>query len=295
MDWDLDAAVAFVATHARVLDRRRLGVLLGDASGASGVVAALDAYRNADGGYGWGLEPDHRSSTSQPVAAMHALEVLADIRDRSSSRPVEICDWLAEHTHPDGGVPFGLPHPDPEGSAGHWTGADASVSSLQMTTQLAAQAHRLARVRRDVADHPWLATATDYCLAAIPDEADSLHPYELMFLLRFLDAAAGNDERAARLVGRFSAVVISDGPTPVRGGAEGEALHLLDFTPYRGAPSRAFFTAAALTRDLERLAGGQRSDGGWTVDFTMFSPAAVLEWRGYVTVQTVGILRGVGL
>ncbi len=96
------------------------------------MVAALDAYRNVDGGYGWALEPDHRSSTSQPVAAMHALEVLADLRDVTSSRPVEICDWLAEHTLTDGGVPFGLPFPDAEGSAGHWTAADATTSSVQM-------------------------------------------------------------------------------------------------------------------------------------------------------------------
>jgi hypothetical protein len=258
-------------------------------------VAALDAYRNADGGYGWALEPDHRSSTSQPVAAMHALEVLADLRDATSSRPVEICDWLAEHTVADGGVPFSLPFSDTEGSAGHWTGADPSVSSLQMTTQLAAQAHRLARVRADVAGHPWLTTATNYCVAAIQQRDGDLHPYELMFILRFLDAAAGNDERAEKLVGRFSARVISDGPTPVPGGAEGESLHLLDFTPYRDAPSRAHFTDAAISSDLERVAGNQQHDGGWTVDFTMFSPAAVLEWRGYATVQTIGILRGSGL
>ncbi len=294
MDWDLDAAVSFVATHARVLDRRRLGVLLGETSEAAGVVAALDAYRNADGGYGWALEPDHRSSTSQPVAAMHALEVLADLRDVTSSRPVELCDWLAAHTLADGGVPFGLPYADTEGSAGHWTGADPSASSVQMTTQLAAQAHRLARRRSDVADHPWLVRATDYCLAELK-EADDLHPYELMFVLRFLDAAAGNDERAERLVGRFSALVVSDGPTPIPGGAEGESLHLLDFTPYRDAPSRAHFTAAALADDLGRLAGGQQSDGGWTVDFPMFSPAALLEWRGYATVQSVGIMRGIEL
>ena len=80
MEMDLNAAISFVATHGRVLDRRRLRLLLGDGS-PDDVLAALDAYRNPDGGYGWALEPDHRSATSQPVAAMHALEVLADIRD----------------------------------------------------------------------------------------------------------------------------------------------------------------------------------------------------------------------
>jgi hypothetical protein len=291
MDWDLDAAVGFVATHARVLDRRRLDGLLGDSGGGSGVVAALDAYRNADGGYGWGLEPDHRSSTSQPVAAMHALEVLADIGDVTTTRPIEICDWLAEHTLAHGGVPFILPFADTAGSAGHWTDADPSVSSVQMTSQLAAQAHRLGRRRPDVAAHPWVATATSYCLSAIADSA--LDPYELMFVLRFLDCAAANDKRAGQIVGRFSALVASDRPTSVSGGADSEALHLLDFTPYQDAPSREHFGQAAITRDLERLAAGQQADGGWTVDYQTFSAAAALEWRGYATVAAVAILLGI--
>jgi hypothetical protein len=294
MDWDLDAAVRFVATTARVLERRRLDVLLGDTGGSTGVVTALDAYRNEDGGYGWGLEPDHRSSTSQPVAAMHALEVLAEIRDVTTPRPVEICDWLAGHSLADGGMPFILPFTDTVGSAGHWVSGDPSVSSVQMTTQLAAQAHRLARVRPDVAAHPWLGRATDYCLAEL-EQARDLHPYELMFALRFLDAAAGADERAERLVRRLSTSVSAGEPIPMPGGAEGEALHLLDLTPYRDAPSRAYVTAAALANDVERLAGRQQDDGGWTVDFPAYGPAAALEWRGYATVQSVGILRGLDL
>ncbi len=293
MNWSLDSAVSFVATHGRLIDRRRLGVVCGGHD-AAGPLAALDAYRNTDGGYGWSLEPDHRSATSQPVAAMHALEVLADLHDADSPRPVDVCEWLAKHSLPDGGVPFGLPYADTDGSAGHWVGADPSVSSLQMTTQLAAQAHRLGRRRTDVATHPWLLAATDFCIGAI-EALDELSPYELMFVLRFLDAAADSDPRAASMIDRFSAMVITDGPTPVPGGAEGESLHLLDFTPYADAPTRSAFGAAAIGADLERLANGQQEDGGWTVDYAMFSPAAALEWRGYVTVQAVSVLRGAAL
>ena len=46
--------------------------------------------------------------------------------------------------------------------------------------------------------------------------------------------------------------------------------------------------------DLDRLAAGQRDDGGWEVDFTAYSPAAALEWRGYATVEAVGVLRAHG-
>ena len=68
---DLPGAADFMATHARVLDRRRFELMHGRGD-VAGALAALDGYRNADGGYGWGLEPDLRSHESQPGAAHHA-------------------------------------------------------------------------------------------------------------------------------------------------------------------------------------------------------------------------------
>ena len=234
MGFDLDAAIVFLAGHARILERRRMRCLLGDA-GPGEVLAALDAYRNPDGGYGWGLEPDLRSATSQPVAAMHALEVLAEVRDTESPRPLELCDWLAAHSLP-GGMPFALPHDDTTGNAPHWTNADPSVPALMMTAQLAAQAHRLARHRTDLAAHPWLVAATATCLDGIEGLTEAPPAMDLMFLLRFLDAAAPVSPRAGELAARLAAHVPAGKPMSVAGGADGEVLHLLDFSPTRTRP-----------------------------------------------------------
>ena len=72
MTVDLTAAAGFLAGSARVLDRRRFDLLFGDGTPGP-VLAAVDGYRNPDGGYGWGLEPDLRSRTSQPGGALHAF------------------------------------------------------------------------------------------------------------------------------------------------------------------------------------------------------------------------------
>ena len=94
MTVDLPAAADFLASSARSLDRRRFDLLFGS-GGVEPVLAAVDGYRNADGGYGWGLEPDLRSGTSQPGGALHALEAFADLAPATTPRAAGVCDWLA--------------------------------------------------------------------------------------------------------------------------------------------------------------------------------------------------------
>jgi hypothetical protein len=289
MTIDLTAASAFMATHGRLLDRRRYEALLG-AVGAPEVFAALDGYRNPDGGYGWGIEPDLRASESQPAGAMHALEVLAE-HAVTTPRSLELCDWLDRQTLADGGLPFALPIRDPSGCAPFWADADHTVSSLQVTAQVAANAHLVARHDPAVAGHRWFARATDYCVRAIRDVDAEPHAYELLFALKFLDAATERVPEAHELLAHLGRFIPPDGCVPVGGGGEDEMLRPLDFAPHAGRPIRALFSRDVIDADLERLAALQQPDGGWVVDYASFSPIAALEWRGYATVRAVAILR----
>ncbi|MFN2189046.1 MAG: hypothetical protein ACK2T3_09790, partial [Candidatus Promineifilaceae bacterium] len=56
------------------------------------VLAALQAYQNADGGFGRALEPDIRTQASSAIATQHALETLRallPVQDEMISRVVE--------------------------------------------------------------------------------------------------------------------------------------------------------------------------------------------------------------
>ena len=97
---------------------------------------------------------------------MHALEVLGEALPLTTPDAVGLCDWLAAHTLPDGGLPLALPVTDPAGCAPFWAQADPHASSLQMTAQVA-RAPTCSAGQRAVAGHPWLATATRYCLDAV--------------------------------------------------------------------------------------------------------------------------------
>ena len=293
MTVDIAAAADFLAGSARVLDQRRFDLLFGN-GGAEPVLAAVDGYRNPDGGYGWGLEPDLRSGTSQPGGALHALEVFTDVGVAATERALHLADWLASATLPDGGLPFALPLSDPAACAPFWVGADPTTSSLQITAIMAGAAHRAAAVIPALATHPWLARATTYCLEAIVEPGPA-HPMELAFVVQFLDAAARSAPEASDVLRALQPRVPADGLLHVTGGAADEYMRPLDFAPSPGGPARALLAPSVIDADLERLAAGQQADGGWAVDFDSYSPAARLEWRGSRTVQALCLLRDNGM
>jgi hypothetical protein len=286
----LAAARSFMAGHGRVLDRRRFELLL-EGGDAEPVLAALSAYRNPDGGYGHGLEPDLRAPESQPAAALHAFEVFAEIAPVTAREAVELCDWLDTVALPDGGLPFALPVEDASGCAPFWVQADPQAFSLQITAIVAANANRVAAHDPAVAAHPWLVRATSRCLAAIDALETAPAAYELVFAMRLLDAAYDRDGAAPGLLARLGEHVPDDGRLPVTGGRPDETLWPLDLAPEPDRPARTILDEAVVATDLERLAGEQEEDGGWSVDFQSFSPAAALEWRGYATVRALTILR----
>ena len=288
---DLAAATAFMATHARLLDRRRLELLTGRADAAD-VLAALEGYANADGGYGWGIEPDLRSPESQPAGALHALEVFAEVGPVTSPGAIAVCDWLDSVTLADGGLPFALPVTDPAGCAPFWAEADSEHSSLHITSAVSSMAYRVARHDADLAAHPWLARATDYCLDAIDRLDREPHAIELLYVLHFLDAILDAYPEREPLLHRIVADHLpSDGSMLVAGGLEDERLLPLDFSPFPDRPLRALIDATAVAADLARWETSQQNDGGWRVDFASSSPIAELEWRGYATVRAITLLR----
>lgn len=291
---DLDRANEFMASNARLLDRRRFEVVVQGAR-PDGVLAALEAYRNADGGYSWGLEPDLRATESQPAPALHAFEVFEDIAPATSPRAVELCEWLDKAALDDGGLPFALPVGRSAGCAPFWADADPTVSSLQITAIVTAMAHRVAASDPAVAKHDWLRRGTDYCLQASEAMADDLPAMARAFALQAMDAAAHSRPEAGAVIERLVAPIPESGQLHVSGGLPDEFMRPLDFAPFPDGPARKVLGAEAVAADVERLASAQRDDGGWPLEFQAYSPAAALEWRGHLTVNALSLLKRNGV
>ena len=282
---DLGPTLDFIASNARLLDRRRMELAVGGGD-PEATLTVLAGYRNPDGGFGWGLEPDSRAPAGQPVAALHAFEVFEEVAPVTSPMAVGLLDWLDAIALPGGAVPFALPGGAYAGSAPMWASADATSPSLHMTAVVLGIAQRVARHDPAVAAHPWLERATEWVTSEIAELDAPAHAIEFRYVLQLLDALDARDE-----LQRLARHLPADATIPVAGGKPDEAMRPLDFAPEPGRPLRSLIDPQAVERDLDRLEAERHDDGGWDVDWQHWSPAGGLEWRGWATVRAVRILR----
>ena len=94
-----DAGRAFILREGRLLERR-LAETIFDGASPAGAIDVLRGYRNDDGGFGHGLEPDTRCPASLPIYVERALD--AFIAAGVSDDPMigAACDWLARRGGP---------------------------------------------------------------------------------------------------------------------------------------------------------------------------------------------------
>lgn len=294
---DLDAAETFVWLNARLLDRHRYAYFFkgGD---AESVIAALGPYQNPDGGFGHALEPDGRGPGSQPLPAYAALQVLDEIGQCHGLMVTRAVDYLASIAMPDGGVPAALPSIRRDPRAPWWNvEGEAPPGSLLPTAGI------VGLLQKQRVEHPWLTTATAFCWRAIAALEDT-HPYEVDFCLTFLDHVPDREraEREANRLGRLvqeRRLVALDHDAAAEahvppGYAPGEVHSPLDYATRPSSLARRWFSDHEIGLHLGALARTQGDDGGWFFNWREWNPASTLEWRGWVTIRALAILRSYG-
>jgi hypothetical protein len=280
---DLTRAGDFLERHARLLDRHRFSLLF-DHGPAEPVIAAIRAYRNDDGGFGHALEPDLRTPFSQPIAAVHGLEGLADAGAFGDPMVDQLCDWLTTVSTPEGGVPFVLRSAEGHARAPWWAIPDGDLPvSLTVTGLLAATLHEHGST------HSWLDRA-DACCWSLIDKLNFTSAYDVRSALAFLDQVPDR-ERAERVLAQVGEGLLASDLVAWEPDAAGEVHSPLDFAGWPDRPSRTLFTSQQIEPHLDALAAGQADDGGWTFNWMQWSPAATLDWRGFVSVRALQILR----
>jgi hypothetical protein len=282
---DFDAAAAFMAGRARVIDRRLFQRLF--SGGAAGPVRdAVAAYRNCDGGFGFALEPDCRAAASQPAAVEMGLRIM-DLADEWDTELVTgAVDWLTTVAPASGGAAFVEATLAQGPHAPWWVPEEGHPASLIQTGQIAGVLHARGFT------HPWLDRATEVMWARL-DALTSLGAYEMFGVLAFLQQVPDR-ARAAAAFSRVGPLLISGGLVALDPDAEGEVHSPLAFAPLPSSLARELFTEATIEAHLDQLAGGQRDDGGWGFNWPSWSSAAEADWRGFLTVEALRTLRANG-
>jgi hypothetical protein len=287
------AAEHFVWLTGRVLEQHRFRFLFADGN-AAGVLAALEAYRCPDGGFGYGLEPDMRGPVSQPLHVHAALSVLDEVGQCHGERVVSLCEYLTSITAPDGGVPGVLPTQRDYPRAPFMPVIDDPPGALLTTGLLAGVLHK------NNVEHAWLERATAFCWDRISGLGDT-HPYEVHAAVAFLDHVP-EQERArsvARELGqrvREQRLVLLDPAraeeVPVAPGyGPGEWHYAYDYAPTPTSLARSWFRDDEMDVALDTLAGAQEPDGGWPVRWRAWAPGSLLEARPRVTIEALRTLR----
>jgi hypothetical protein len=287
-------AERFVWLTARVLEQHLFAHHFRGGS-ADPVETALDAYRNGDGGYGHGLDPDLRGPVSQPLHTARALRVLDAVGRCAGQRVERVCRYLTSVSTADGALP--AVHP---GQRGRPTAPFASVVA-DPPSDLLATGPVVGLLHRNEVWHAWLFRATDFCWQAV-ESLEKSHPCEIEAAVAFLDAvpdrprAEAAADRLGRLVRAQGLAVLDperlDAYPLSPGYAPGEHHFPYDYARTPHSLARAWFTDDEMARSLDHLAAQQGEDGGWPVRGRQWAPA--LEARAMATIDALRTLGAYG-
>ena len=282
---DFDAAAEFVAARARVLDRRVFQRLF-QGGAPDQVRDAVAAYRNDDGGFGHALEPDLRAAASQPAAVEMALRIMDAAGAWDEQLVRDAIDWLVTVAPAEGGATFVLPTLSQGPHAPWWVPAEGNPVSLIQTGQIAGVLYARGF------NHPWLDSATEVMWRGI-DQLTEPMAYEMFGVLEFLQHVPDR-ARAADALKRVGPLLFDRGLVALDPDAAGETHSPLAFAPMPDSIARSLFDEATIDAHLDHLAGAQLADGGWMFNWPAWSPAAEADWRGFLTVDALRVLRANG-
>ncbi|HKR69389.1 MAG TPA: hypothetical protein VJT16_11165 [Streptosporangiaceae bacterium] len=288
MDAQFASARDFILRQGRLLERRLYATRF-EGAPATGVIDAIRGYRNDDGGFGHGLEPDKRCPASLPIDVEMALQALVTAGTRDEELVRGACDYLAKiaaAADSGGAVPLAFPVIEDYPRAEHWTDW-TYVPSVNPTAGLVGLLHQLG------ARHPWVDEAAAWCWSQIESDRlpDDVHALSEVF--GFL-AHTPERDRAEVAAGRVREQLMSTSMFQLDPDAEGYGLSPLSIAPAADSRWRALFSEEVIAAHLDSMQRKQEPDGGWPISWEPPSEASRLEWRGIVTLGALRTLTSYG-
>jgi hypothetical protein len=281
----------FILTNARMIERRLYHFHF-ENDGPEGVYHAVYAYRNSDGGFGHGMEPDTASPESQPLFSIMALESLEEAGLLTEEVLLkDFMPYFESITTEKGGIPWMMQPTSDYPCEDHF-------KSVKEWAALSTTAPLLGLLEKHGVSIPWMKKAEAFVWSEI-DRIKEKHafchlctPKRLMFLTN-----TRSREKAKKALADMKEWILADGVICLDRSDEGWGLygkpHALSYASSPGSVFSDLFSQEIIDADLDELINRQKDDGRWDTWYGL-SEGMKLEWTGIQTLWTLKTLQSYG-
>ena len=254
-----------------------------------GVYHAVYAYRNPDGGFGWGMEPDTASPESQPLFSIMALETLDEVGYLNAEILLkDFMPYFKSITTEKGGVPWMLKPKSDYPRADHF-------NDVKEWAALSTTAPLLGLLEKHNVNIPWMEKAEVFVWSEL-ERLGKKHvfcnlctPRQLLFLEHTKSKA-----KAKRAIENLKQWILEDGVLCKDKTDDGWGLyekpHSLNYAPHPNHILNPIFPKEMIEADLDELIHRQKPDGRWDTWYGL-SEGMKLEWAGIQTLWVLKVLR----
>jgi hypothetical protein len=278
----------FILTNARMIERRLFQFQFGN-DGPEGIFHAVYAYRNADGGFGHGMEPDTASPESQPLFSIMALETLDEVGYLTKDIILnDFMPYFESITTDKGGIPWMLL------PKSHYPCAD-HFRTVKEWAALSTTAPLLGMLEKYKIEIPWMPKAEQFVWGEF-ERIKGKHAFCYICVPRWLTFLkyTKNQEKANKTIEAIKAWILAEGVLCTDKSDEGWGLygkpHSLNYAPTPGSILSSMFAEEMINADLNEVIRRQKDDGRWDTWYG-FSEGMKLEWAGIQTLWTLKILK----
>lgn len=285
---NFEKAKNFIVTNARMIERRLFDFYFVNGH-KEGVFYAVYAYRNPDGGFGHGMEPDTASPESQPLFSIMALETLDEVGCLTKELILnDFMPYFERITTAKGGIPWMFRPKSDYPSEGHF-------KNVKEWAALSTTAPLLGILEKYAIAIPWMRKAE----AFVWDEFERIqNKHVFCYLcvprwLTFLTHTASTD-KANKKIADLKQWILEDGVMCKDNADDDWGLygkpHSLNYASSPDSPMSGIFSENTIESDLQTLIGKQKDDGRWDTWYGI-SEGTKLEWAGIHTLWVLKTLK----
>ena len=278
----------FILTNARMIERRLFDFHFSNGD-SKGVFHAVYAYRNSDGGFGHGMEPDTASPESQPLFSIMALETLDDVGYLNKDIILnDFMPYFESITTETGGIPW-MFRPTSNYPC------EAHFKTVKELAALSTTAPLLGILEKYKIDIPWMQKAEIFVWSEFERIKDK-HAFCYLCVprwLTFLQYTKSRD-KAEKTIQNLKDWIINKELLCKDKSDDGWGLygkpHSLNYAPAPGSVLSSVFSKETIEADIAELINRQKEGGRWDTWYGI-SEGTKLEWAGIQTLWTLKTLE----